>query len=84
MDLPNWINYVSYEDEQTYNYIECIPPGVLNLGGLSHVDEVTNKVISREIDSSEVVSELKKINDETKKNKSFHFNNLVCNSVGSV
>lgn len=67
MDLPTWINYVFYEDDQSYNYIECIPPGILNLGGLSSVDEVTNKVISKEIDSSEVVSELKLINDETKK-----------------
>jgi uncharacterized membrane protein YjjP (DUF1212 family) len=71
MDLPTWINYVFYEDEQTYNYIECIPPGVLNLGGLSRVDEVTNKVISKELHSSEVVSELKKINAETKKTNHF-------------
>ncbi|MBG7630800.1 MAG: threonine/serine exporter family protein [Bacteroidetes bacterium] len=68
MDLPTWINYVFYEeDEQTYNYIDCIPPGVLNLGGLSRVVEVTNKVISKEIDSSDVHHELKLINDETKK-----------------
>ncbi len=67
MDLPTWINYVFYEDEQTYNYIECIPPGVLNLGGLSRVDEVTNKVISKEIDSTEVVIELDKINKESTK-----------------
>ncbi|WP_166964886.1 threonine/serine exporter family protein [Yeosuana marina] len=71
MDLPTWINYVFYEDEQTYNYIECIPPGVLNLGGLSSVDEVTNKVISKEIDSSEVIPELEKINAETKKTNHF-------------
>ena len=71
MDLPTWINYVFYEDDQTYNYIECIPPGVLNLGGLSRVDEVTNKVISKEIESSDVISELKIINDETKKTNHF-------------
>ncbi|SNR58212.1 Uncharacterized membrane protein YjjP, DUF1212 family [Lutibacter agarilyticus] len=71
MDLPTWINYVFYEDDQTYNYIECIPPGILNLGGLSSVDEVTNKVISKEIDSSEVIHELKLINDETKKTNHF-------------
>ncbi len=71
MDLPTWINYVFYEDDQTYNYIECIPPGILNLGGLSSVDEVTNKVISKEIESSEVIHELKLINDETKKTNHF-------------
>lgn len=71
MDLPTWINYVFYEDDQSYNYIECIPPGILNLGGLSSVDEVTNKVISKEIDSSEVLHELKLINDETKKTNHF-------------
>lgn len=67
MDLPTWINYVFYEDDQTYNYIECVPPGVLNLGGLSRVDEVTNKIITKEIDSSEVIYELKLIHNETKK-----------------
>lgn len=71
MDLPTWINYVFYEDEQTYNYVECIPPGILNLGGLSRVDEVTNKIISKEIDSSDVIHELKLINDETKKTNHF-------------
>ena len=59
MDLPTWINYVFYEDEQTYNYIECIPPGVLNLGALSRVEEVTNKIIANKIDHSEVETELK-------------------------
>lgn len=67
MDLPTWINYVFYEDEQTYNYIECVPPGVLNLGALSRVEEVTNKTIAKEIDHSEVENELQLINIETKK-----------------
>lgn len=67
MDLPTWINYVFYEDEQTYNYVECIPPGNLNLGALSRVDEVTNKIISKEIDSTDVIDELKLIHEETKK-----------------
>ncbi len=67
MDLPTWINYVFYEDEQTYNYIECIPPGVLNLGALSRVEEVTNKIIAKKIDHSEVENELKLIYNETKK-----------------
>jgi len=68
MDLPTWINYVFYEEDgQTYNYIDCVPPGVLNLGALSRIVEVTNKVISKEIDDSEVENELKLINNETKK-----------------
>ena len=67
MDLPTWINYVFYEDENTYSYIECIPPGVLNLGALSRVEEVTNKIITNEIDHSEVENELQLINIETKK-----------------
>ena len=49
MDLPTWINYVFYEDDKSYNYIECIPPGVLNLGALSRIEEVTNKVILKKI-----------------------------------
>lgn len=67
MDLPTWINYVFYEDEQSYNYIECVPPGVLNLGALSRVEEVTNKIIANEIDLSEVENELRLIKNETKK-----------------
>ena len=68
MDLPTWINYVFYEDDnQTYNYIECIPPGVLNLGALSRIEEVTNKLIAKEIDHSGVEEELILINNETKK-----------------
>ena len=45
MDLPTWINYTFYEDENSYNYVECIPPGNFNLGALSRIVEVTNKVI---------------------------------------
>ena len=69
MDLPTWINYVFYEDEgeHTYIYLECLPPGVLNLGALSRVEEVTNKIIANEINHSEVENELQLINNETKK-----------------
>ena len=69
MDLPTWINYAFYEDEgeHTYNYLECLPPGVLNLGALSRVEEVTNKIIANEIAHSEVENELQLINNETKK-----------------
>ena len=67
MDLPTWINYTFYEDENSYNYVECIPPGSYNLGALSRISEVTDKVINNEIDSSSIQSELKVIQDETKK-----------------
>jgi len=67
MDLPTWINYVFYEEDgQTYNYIECIPPGVLNLGALSRIEEVTNKVISKEIDNENVEKELELIHNDAK------------------
>lgn len=50
MDTPTWINYVFYEkDEHTYNHIECIPPGGLDLGALSKVSEITDRVLDKEI-----------------------------------
>lgn len=66
MDLPTWINYVFYEDENSYNYIESIPPGVLNLGAFSRIDELTNKVIDSKIDNSEINNELSIIHSKTK------------------
>lgn len=54
MDTPTWINYVFYEeDEHTYNHVECVPPGELNLGALSKVVEITNNVIANELSFSE-------------------------------
>lgn len=67
MDLPTWINYVFYEDEKSYNHIESIPPGTLNLGALSRIVEVTNNVIDNKVDSLSVTDELKSIYNETKK-----------------
>lgn len=50
MDNPTWINYVFIEeDEQTYNYIETIPPGDINLGGLSQIVQITNKLLNEDI-----------------------------------
>ncbi len=66
MDLPTWVNYVFYEDENSYNYIESIPPGVLNLGAFSRIDELTNKVIDSKIDNSEINNELRIIHSKTK------------------
>ena len=43
IDNPTYINYVFYEeDEQTYNYVETLPPGELNLRALSKIVEITN------------------------------------------
>ncbi|MEO9569562.1 MAG: threonine/serine exporter family protein [Polaribacter sp.] len=66
MDLPTWINYVFYEEEHSYNYIESIPPGVLNLGAFSRIDELTNKVIDSKINNSEINNELNIIHSKTK------------------
>ncbi|KGL64053.1 threonine/serine exporter ThrE family protein [Polaribacter sp. Hel1_85] len=66
MDLPTWINYVFYEDENSYNYIESIPPGSLNLGAFSRIAELTNKVIDSKIDNSAINKELNIIHAETK------------------
>lgn len=63
MDTPTWINYTFYgEDENTYNYVECVPPGELNLGALSKVVEITNKVINNTFSFEEAYYELKKMN----------------------
>jgi len=66
MDSPTWINYVFYEDENSYNYIECIPPGSLNLGALSRIAELTNKVIDSKIDNDQINEELNIIHAKTK------------------
>lgn len=63
MDTPTWINYVFYEEEDhTYNYTECIPPGELNLGALSKIVEITNKVIDNTFSFEKAYSEIKKMN----------------------
>lgn len=62
MDTPTWVNYVFYEeDEHTYNYVECVPPGELNLGGLSRIVEITNNVLSGKTDFSEAKSNIEKL-----------------------
>ncbi len=82
MDLPTWINYVFYEEDDTsYNYIECIPPGVLNLGALSRIEEVANKVILKEINNDEVEAELELINKEAKKVN--HFTLTLSYAIGA-
>lgn len=66
MDLPTWINYVFYDDKNSYNYIECIPPGSLNLGAFSRIDELTNKVIDSKIEESDINEALNIIHAKTK------------------
>ncbi|PLW98853.1 MAG: hypothetical protein C0593_04545 [Marinilabiliales bacterium] len=62
MDTPTWINYVFYEeDEHTYNYVECVPPGELNLGGLSRIVEITNNVLSGKSDFSEAKTNIENL-----------------------
>ncbi|MCG8580492.1 MAG: threonine/serine exporter family protein [Bacteroidales bacterium] len=62
MDTPTWINYVFYEeDEHTYNHVECVPPGELNLGALSEVVEITNNVISNELPFTEAKEKIKEL-----------------------
>ena len=67
MDLPTWINYTFYEDENSYNYVECIPPGNFNLGALSRIVEVTNKVIENKDNGFSIKEELASIHTKTKK-----------------
>ena len=66
MDLPTWINYVFYEDDKSYNYIECITPGNLNLGAFSRIAELTNKVIDAKIHKETINDELSIIHSKTK------------------
>lgn len=59
MDTPTWINYVFYEeDEHTYNHVECVPPGELNLGALSQVVEITNNVISNDLSFADAKTQI--------------------------
>lgn len=62
MDTPTWINYVFYEeDEQTYNYVECVLPGELNLGALSRIVEITNNVLSNKTSFGEAKIAIEKL-----------------------
>jgi uncharacterized membrane protein YjjP (DUF1212 family) len=65
MDTPTWINYVFYEeDDHTYNYVECVPPGELNLGALSRIVEITNHVLKNKLTFAEAKIEIEKIKTE--------------------
>lgn len=65
MDSPTWINYIFYEDDdQSYNYVECVLPGELNLGGLSRIVEITDDVIADKIDFDEAKRKVKAIKSD--------------------
>ncbi|MDD7915949.1 threonine/serine ThrE exporter family protein [Polaribacter ponticola] len=66
MDSPTWINYIFYEDESSYSYVECVLPGSLNLGAYSRIAELTNKVIDSKIDNEAINKELNIIHSKTK------------------
>ncbi|MBS2213394.1 threonine/serine exporter family protein [Carboxylicivirga mesophila] len=73
MDTPTWINYVFYEEgEHTYNHVECVPPGELNLGALSQVVEITNNVITNELNFAEAKEQIIEL-----QNKPNSYNKLV-------
>lgn len=65
MDSPTWINYLFLEeDDQTYNHIECVPPGELNLGSLSKIVEVTNMLLADKLSFSEAKNRIKNIESD--------------------
>ena len=62
MDTPTWINYAFFEeDDHTYNYVERVPPGELNLGALSRIVEVTNNVLNNQLSFAEAKVEIERI-----------------------
>ncbi len=66
MDTPTWINYAFFEeDDHTYNHVECVPPGELNLGALSGVTEITNNVIRNKVTYQEAQKQIDEL--ETKR-----------------
>jgi uncharacterized membrane protein YjjP (DUF1212 family) len=83
MDSPTWINYVFYEDEKSYNYVECVLPGSLNLGAYSRIAELTNKVIDSKINNSQINQELNIIHAKTKKTNHLHLTLAYAFSAGS-
>lgn len=65
MDTPTWINYVFYEkDDHSYNYVDRVPSGGINLGALSRIVEITNSVKSNKLNFSEAKSEIENIKNK--------------------
>lgn len=69
MDSPTWINYVFYEKdgEQSYNYIESVAPGTLNLGAYSRIVETAELVVSNKMPISNMEKRLKQIHTKTQR-----------------
>jgi len=69
MDTPTWINYVFYSEneDESYNHIESVSPGGLNLGALSRSVEITDQVLSDEIDFDEASLQLRMVYKQSKK-----------------
>lgn len=61
MDLPTWVNYVFYEDEeqQTYNYVRNIDTGGYNMGDLAYSVDITTQFINKELTVSQARQALK-------------------------
>jgi uncharacterized membrane protein YjjP (DUF1212 family) len=72
MDTPTWVNFSLFEDaDHKYNYIECVPPGELNLGALSRVVEITNKVLDGTFTFEKAKIEIENLGKKKKKRKDF-------------
>lgn len=82
MDLPTWVNYTFYDGEESYNYVECIPPGNLNLGALSKISQLSKDIINNEIEGPAVSEQLEKIHADTK--KVHHFSNIMAYALSSA
>ncbi|MRT94370.1 threonine/serine exporter ThrE family protein [Ancylomarina sp. 16SWW S1-10-2] len=69
MDTPTWINYVFYSEneDESYNHIESVSPGELNLGALSRSVEITDHVLNDTIDFDEASVQLRMVYIESKK-----------------
>jgi len=69
MDTPTWINYVFYseDEEESYNHIESVAPGGLNLGALSKAVEITDQVLDDRLDFDEASRDLRLVYMQSKK-----------------
>lgn len=66
MDLPTSINYIFYEnhDQNTYNYVERVAPGVFNLGALANSVEVARNLLDNKISIDEAKAQLLTIKNQ--------------------
>ncbi len=66
MDLPTWVNYVFYEDDdqQTYSYVRNTDPGEINLGAFSRSVDITEQFLAKEMTVSEARRALKDLENQ--------------------